>query len=250
MSKEETNIHVTSLTIYDYDSEYRKLLNKEEAHKFGLGLKHAGDVNTLYIFTDVDNIQQKLKNLEDDERGAFEEMVIAPINFLKNSGTQVKMIIADLTSFEDTKKHVKNEMKKYAKSRGTVRIYANLSGGHKIGSLAIYVGLLNIMKEAGEKACKTIFLYPYHAERKISDLPVINIKAHVKDVEYEKHLGTFATPINYENAKKIIMKNGADEIDAEKIINSFKKRALIKMENGMVMLTKRGRTLLALLNSL
>ncbi len=250
MSKEETNIHVTSLTIYEYDSEYRKLLNKEEAHKFGLGLKHAGEVNVVYVFTDVDNIQQKLENLEDDEREAFKKMVTAPMDFLKDSGTKVKMIKADLTSFEDTKKQVKNELEKYAKSRGTVRIYANLSGGHKIGSLAIYVGLLNIIKEAGERACKTIFLYPYHAERKISDLPVINIKAHVKDVEYEKHLIAFAKPINYENAKKIIMKNGADDIDAEKIINSFKKRELIKMENGTVMLTKRGRTLLALLNSL
>ena len=112
------------------------------------------------------------------------------------------------------------------------------------------MALLNIVINEKKKVCKSLFLYPYHAEREIADLPVINIKTTVQELELEKYLGVFANPITYDEAKKIIMEDGNSSLDVAKITQKMKKRKLIEQVDNRVVLTTRGKTLLAMLNAI
>ncbi len=248
--EQEKIVHVTCLTVYTYDNKVRKSLNIEEAEKFGLGLKRAGNINELVIFTDIKDIHSIISTLSEEEQNAFRDMILAPIEFQKRAGVKVEFASVDLTDFEDTYSFATKKLGHYANSSATVKIYANLSGGHKIGALAVYVALLNIVINEKKKVCKSLFLYPYHAEREIADLPVINIKTTVQELEFEKYLGVFANPITYDEAKKIIMKDGNSSVDVAKITQKMKKRKLIEQVDNRVVLTTRGKTLLAMLNAI
>ena len=98
----EKIVHVTCLTVYTYDNKVRKSLNIEEAEKFGLGLKRAGNIDEMVIFTDIEDIDSTISTLSEEEQNAFRDMVLAPIEFQKRAGAKVEFASVDLTDFEDT----------------------------------------------------------------------------------------------------------------------------------------------------
>ncbi len=243
-----TSVFVSAFTIYAYDNEYRENLNLQEAEKFWSGLEHARGMEKIYVFTDVDfkKIPKIMKKFTKAERDAITKKVLSQIDIYRERGT-LNIIPVDLYKYDETYNAVKDAIEDLEKNNKVEKIYANLSCGHKVGALAIYTSLLNFTHKRG----KRVEFKPFHAEEVITHLPNVNISSRTMDDDYEKYLEIFVNPITYEEAKEKIKKMGNRDREVEKILmNLLDKRKLIEMRNGKIILTKRGRTLLALNHSL
>ncbi|NPA74548.1 MAG: hypothetical protein GXO25_00505 [Euryarchaeota archaeon] len=239
------NVFVSGLTVYTYDNEERYKLNMEEANKFSQGLRHARDIKRVFIFTDAGDILSNIdsSDLTNEERNAFKLLVINQLEILRFSGIDVVFIDSNLTDYESVMDAVEVKLGNLISSGTLTEVYLNLSSGHKVGALAMYVKLLNMVMRR-----KDVILHPYHAERgMVEELPVIDLMSSTLDVDKERYLEVFAVPKGYLQAKMEIESKVHSERDAEEIIIYFTNRKLIeKKKEDEYVLSVRGRTLLAL----
>ncbi len=253
-------IFVSALTIYRYDNDRRRLLNIEEANKFYQGLKFASAPERIYIFSDYteDDFRNLDKfGLEEEEVSAFTLLVVENLKIMRKGGVDVRFVGAELVDYGHVLEMADQIMRNTIERQRSTgddgeedrvdEVYLNLSCGHKIGSLALYVKLLNLAHEY-----KNLVLHPYHAEAdNVEELPVVDITSNIIDVEHEEFLEVFDMPKSYAEAKKQMVSQGIPERDAEDIIVYLARRGLIEKEmRDTYSLTVRGRTLLALNRSL
>ncbi len=250
-------VFVSPLTFYTYErKESREELNREESSKFLEGMRNAGKYDRMLIFSPYsqDEFSDLLK--KSTTEGKWFEDVLAVIE-----SSDAKWVKTDLFNYQRTYEKVYGIIwdlvcKWEEGADSNLEIYMNLSCGHKIGSLAIYMAVLNIMHGdyygylSGKKG-RRIRIRPYHSERGIvEELPVMNFK-NEKINGYEKYLAFLQSPLKIEEFKRLVqeedplVKNLGD-----KVIMYLKKRGYIRAYDGKMAITPKGRTFYDVLRKL
>ncbi|GEM_PF-4110099 len=251
MNDDVRTVYVSTLTLYLYENEERINLNIEEADKFFEGIKHHSNTDRYMIFLDFDwnKVEALLENLTPEEIRAYRDKVIAQ---LTTRGKLVNYYTVDLTSYESTYSVVSQKLSELiGSSRNRYVIYVNVSCGHKPGAIATYIATLNVgYKKCDECRRRKVIVKPFHVERgKITNLPSVNIPGAPGSREEDIYLQAFRYPVSYEESEKIAREMGFDG-DWGALASRYKKMGYIVNENGKLALTKRGKTLVALLSSL
>ncbi len=239
---------ISSLTIYTYpDADSREKLNREEVQKFMEGMKFAGEFDRGVLFSDYsqEEIETLAKSLSAEEKKLFLSLLHRIASF--------KWIKLDLTEYEESYEKMKNVIEDIISSHITLEdlsIKLNLSCGHKIGSLALYLATMQVihLKEyyphlSARKNTK-LFVDAYHAEKGVIEkLPVMNFDGEMKK-EWDSLLSYLTVPQTLQAFKKSVGDVG------DKILMYFKKHGYIEMRGERIYLTKRGRTLARLLKKI
>ncbi len=183
---------IIPLTIYTYDNEYREALNLEEATKFRSGVEYARTQDELDEVILIVNGRRKIDDLESwirrqrkigrGEKEAFIEDVVGALD-----GMRVKINTTDLTDYFLTAKKVEKILSSLIERPGwkSMKIYGNFSTGHKIGTMAAYFTISELLTEKhrrylGGKKGKKLLFRPFHAEGdRVTMLPVVDMRASV-----------------------------------------------------------------------
>jgi|GEM_PF-6438556 len=245
----EIRIFLSPLTFYAYENrESARELNREESQKFLEGLRNAEKYEKVFIFSSYS--QEEFEIFRE-----FEEILskIRSLNF--------KWIKTDLVHYDKTYTRVYGIVDDILssweeESKENMEIYMNLSCGHKIGALALYMAVLNLVHEKyygylSRKKGKMLRVRPYHAERKIvEELPVMNFE-NESHRDYERCLGYLLKPMDIGIFKSLLreeeptIKNFGD-----KVIMYLSKRGYIYSKNGKIGITPKGRTLYEVLKKI
>jgi len=249
-------IFLTTLTLYTYENEDERInLNKEESEKFIEGARNAGDYQKMIVFSDysMEEFEELVTTLPEGE--SFSEV----LSIIKSS--DFKWIKTDLINYENSYVRIYKVMEDILVSwseRGyeNLHIYMNLSCGHKIGSLSLYMAVLNLVHGEyygylSRKKGRYIRIRPYHSERSIvEELPVMNFH-NESNPEYEKYIGYLLEPMKIEEFKKAVRKDEALVKNfGDKVIMHLRKRGYISSKDGIIVATKKGRTLYYVLKKL
>ncbi len=241
-------IFATTLTLYTYKNEdSRKKLNNEEVEKFLEGMNFAGEFDKGIVFSDytIEEIK-KIANELSPEEGELYSSLLAKIEGFK-------YICVDLTNYDASYKIMKNVIEDLIHShiqREDISLNLNLSCGHKIGSLALYLATMNMVHKkeyyshlSVRKGTK-LSVDAYHAEKGIIEkLPTMNFESEINK-EWENLLYNLKSPESLEDFKKEVKGN------ADKAVMYLKKHRYIEMKGDMLYLTKRGKVLLHVLEKI
>ncbi|ADD08847.1 DUF6293 family protein [Candidatus Aciduliprofundum boonei] len=242
-------LFASTLTIYTYksDEDIRKKLNNEEVEKFLEGMEYAGEFDKLLIFSDYSNeeFERTIKELSYEEQELFAKLVEKIGNF--------KLIKVNLTNYDESYRIMYRAMDDHISSHiqeEDVDIKLNVSCGHKLGSLALYLATMNVVHKKEYYSHLSIrrgtklSVDAYHAEKGIIEkLPTMNFESQ-ENKEWEEMLKTLKTPKTLEEFKKEIREN------ADRAIAYFKNHKYIEMKDGKVQLTERGKVLVEFLDKI
>ena len=242
-------VFISTLTMYDYGEDIRVKLNMEEVRKFTEAMNFAGEYDRGIVFSDYhrDELETRAALLTHEESEIYRDLLskIEDFKFLKvnlndyqNSYSTMYDVLYDLL-----KSHVKKE---------SVELKVNVSCGHKLGSLALYLSLMSVVhskelyRYLSSRNSNSLFVDVYHAERNIEKLPVMHFES-VERRSWESYLITLKNGLSLEEFERRIKK---DAENPDKIITYFKKCGYIEMRGDTLHLTKKGRTLADLLERL
>jgi len=178
-------LFVSTLTIYSYRGDkLRKKLNEEEVSKFTEGMHNGEDFDRAIVFSDYDRDEIKgiAETLSVEERNLY----ISLINMIEN----FKWVTVDLTDYDSSYRKMYGVMEDLISSHirnEDVSIKLNLSCGHKIGSLALYLATMNVVhskeyyKYMSIRRGRKLSVDAYHAEKGIVEkLPTMNFESETK----------------------------------------------------------------------
>ena len=241
-------IFASTLTIYTYKEEDpRKKLNREEVEKFLEGMDFAGEFDRGVVFSDytLEEIEKIAGTLSSEEKELFASLLTKMKNF--------KHVKVNLTDYEASYRNMKSMIGDLVSShihREDVSLKLNLSCGHKIGSLALYLATMHVvhMKEhyshLSVRKDTKLSVDAYHTEKGIIEkLPTMNFESETNR-EWENLLTYLKTPKSLEDFKKEIKE------DQDKALMYLKKHRYIEMKGNMLHLTKRGKMLVYLLEKI
>jgi len=242
-------IFISPLTFYTYeDTESSKELNKEESQKFVEGMRNAGKYDRILIFSSY-SLEEFKELVETHQPSEGFEEIISTIQ-----SSDFKWIKTDLVHYDKTYKKAYEIMEDILSSweerdNENMEVSMNLSCGHKIGALALYMAVLNLVHEKyygylSRKKGKMLRIRPYHAERGIvEELPVMNFE-NESHREYERYLGYLSKPMDIGKFKSLLRKEEPSIKNfGDKVIMYLSKRGYIYSKNGKIGITEKGRTL-------
>ena len=242
-------LFASTLTVYTYKDNpaIRKKLNEEEVDKFLEGMDYAGEFDKLLIFSDYSNeeFEKTIKELSYEEQELFGELVKKIGNF--------KLTKVNLTNYDESYRMMYKAMDDHISSHiknEDVDIKLNVSCGHKLGSLALYLATMNVVHKKehyshlSTRRGTKLSVDAYHAEKGIiENLPTMNFESQ-EHREWEEMLKALKTSKTLEEFKKEIREN------ADKAIAYFKNHKYIEMKDGKLHLTERGKVLVEFLERL
>ncbi len=250
-------IFLSSLTLYTYeDRESRESLNLEESTKFLEGIRNAGKYEKIKVFSPYNfyELRELLENFEREKKW-FEPLLSGIEN------PERDWVKTELTNYEKAYEKiytvVEDMFRMWIESEDKkLEIYMNLSCGHKIGSLALYMAVLNLLHGSyygylsGKKG-RSIRVRPYHAEKGIvEELPVMNFK-NESNIKYEMYLGYLQTPLTLEGFKSMVEKDEPGVKNyGDKVVMYLTKRSYIILQEGKIRITIKGKTLYEVLQKL
>jgi hypothetical protein len=283
MKMSDVNIFVSPMTIYLYKDYWRKDLNLEEFDKFVKGISQfTRDCKEVVIFfQSIDSIN-RLPSIEDVEKFEIlteEEIkrywdILNLLESMKTLGITVTTFLVDLTDYLSTYITVKKKMRdiigKHLNGRVRVNVVGNFSTGHKLGSLATYLAISDLVTShfkkhlIGREGAHLTFK-PLHAEGRYNpvDLPVMSVTVDILGIRIESGeftveevrermlkvktcLEIIARERNYDAIKKSA-RRVSECLDEKSFVREFdrifsvlKKRGFIKLEGDSVILTNRG----------
>ncbi len=241
-------IFLSLLTVYTYtDDEIRMQLNMEEIEKFYDGLHFAGDIHRGMIFSDYarDEIQRIIEELPSPERKPF-QLLLSRIEDFRF----YRIPLTDYGKAYSKIYEVVYDMLVHLLRKDDVSLYINLSCGHKLGALALYLAAMHAIHE-GEiyryldgRGAHTLRVRPYHAEKGVvEDFPVMNFEYREKR-DWERYLILLKKPMRLEDFKNVVRGDAPEQRSyADSALMYLMSHRYIESHNDTLSLTVRGRTL-------
>jgi len=251
----EMRVFATLLTIYTYDDEdARKRLNFEEIEKFYEGMNFAGNFDIGIVFGNYikDELLEILNTLSSEEEKLY--------RFLLSRIEGFRYYHANLTDYQCSYELIHTVLSDFLNANAgkeNIELYINLSCGHKLGALALYLAVMdvihtqNLYKYLDGREKKYLLVRPFHVEKGIIEyLPVMNFEYKEKR-SWEKYLKMMEDSITLEDFKKLLKKEKPGRSNyGDKVIMYLKKHRYIEARGNLLYLTSRGKALVKLIEKI